>query len=64
MTTPDLDRVLQWEGLGAPWEVVHDDGTTLTVSLCQCDTGHEVDRFSSREAALRAYVVEAGRTAP
>lgn len=56
------DRVRRWEDAGGVWRVLsrHSDGRT-TVSLCRCDGGEEVDRLSSADSALIAYL--AGRDA-
>ena len=40
----DLRR---WEAAGAHWRVAHRSGDAVTISLCRCDGGEEVDRVSS-----------------
>ena len=58
----DLDpvaRLQRWEDFGAHWQVVDDDGARVTVALCRCDGGEEVDRLTSDAPALRAFL--AGR---
>ena len=53
-------RLQRWEAFGAHWVVLDDDGTRVTVSLCRCDGGEEVERLTSDEPSLRAFL--AGRT--
>ncbi len=53
-------RLQRWEAFGAHWQVVDDDGSRVTVALCRCDGGEEVDRLTSADPALRAFL--AGRT--
>ena len=57
--TADADpvgRLQRWEAFGAHWQVVDDDGTRVTVALCRCDGGEEVDRLTSAEPALRTFL--------
>jgi hypothetical protein len=55
----DVQRISRWEGAGGLWEVVARGPRAVTVSLCRCDGGEEVDRFTSADERLLAYV--AGR---
>lgn len=58
---PDPVAVLQrWEAAGGVWEVLSSIPGALTVRLCTCTGGEEVDRLVSSSPALAAYV--AGRT--
>jgi hypothetical protein len=60
---PDRDPVavlVRWQEAGALWRVVARHGDSVTVGLCQCDGGEEVDRFTSSAPGLRAFL--AGRT--
>ena len=50
-----VERLQRWEELGTVWVVARSD-TELTISLCRCDDGEEVERFSSADPALHAYV--------
>lgn len=56
MTTPDLERLLRWEGAGGTWRILaeRDDGVLL--SLCRCDGGEEADRFTTTDPDLLSYV--------
>jgi len=48
-----------WEESGGIWRILGARGDELTVSLCQCTGGEEVDRLVSADPDLRTYV--AGR---
>lgn len=37
----------RWEDAGAHWEVVHRSVRDVTISMCRCDGGEELDRFTS-----------------
>lgn len=37
----------RWETAGAHWQVVHRSGPEVTVAMCRCDGGEELDRFTS-----------------
>ncbi|WP_099039233.1 hypothetical protein [Mycobacterium neglectum] len=57
----DVDRVAEltrWQDSGAVWEVVARRGDTLTVALLRCDGGEEMDRFTSDDSRLRAFIGE------
>lgn len=54
----ELDRLLRWEGSGGTWRVLGRRTASLTIALCRCDGGEEVDRFSTAEPAVIAYVGE------
>ena len=57
MTSPDPVEVLRrWEEAGGTWEVLSRTVDGLTVSLCSCTGGEEVDRLVSSSPALLAYV--------
>ncbi len=58
----DPVAVLQrWESSGGIWRLTGRRGDAITISLCQCDGGTEVDRFTSTRGELDLYL--AGRTA-
>ena len=50
----------RWEDLGAVWRVVGRGREGVTVALCRCDGGEEVERLTSDDADLLAHL--AGRT--
>lgn len=54
----DLDRLVRWEDSGGTWQVRARTATTVTVALCRCDGGEEMDRLVSTEPGLRAHVGE------
>jgi hypothetical protein len=60
---PDEDRVAalrRWADAGAIWRVIGRHAGSVTVSLCTCDGGEEVDRFTSSQPALLRYLDEQG----
>jgi hypothetical protein len=53
----DRVAVLQrWEDAGAHWAVIDRQAQSVTVGLYRCDGGEEVDRFTSDDPALLAFV--------
>ncbi|MEV0668165.1 hypothetical protein ACIBI3_08450 [Actinomadura luteofluorescens] len=57
----DLVAVLRrWEDCGAVWRVLAQGPSGVTVALCQCDGGQEVERFTSTDPGLLAFL--AGRS--
>ncbi|KHL12141.1 UNVERIFIED_CONTAM: hypothetical protein LK11_38155 [Mumia flava] len=52
----DLERLTRWEAAGGAWWTVAVSGGGVTVVLARCDGGEEVDRFSSDDPRLVAYV--------
>jgi hypothetical protein len=57
----DADRVAElqrWEDSGAVWSVVSRKQGRVTIALLRCDGGEEVDRFSSADPKLLAYIGE------
>jgi hypothetical protein len=57
----DLVAVLRrWEESGATWRVLLRRRGEVTVALCRCDDGEEVDRLTSADPELTAYL--AGRS--
>lgn len=56
-SSADPVAVLQrWEDAGGVWEVLSRSSGSLTVRLCTCTGGEEVDRLVSASPALAAYV--------
>jgi hypothetical protein len=58
----DRDRVEElrrWADAGAVWQVVTRGPTSVVVALCRCDGGEEVERFTSSNPDLLAFL--AGR---
>jgi hypothetical protein len=53
-------RLTRWEGAGGIWEVLSRNASGTTISLCRCDGGEEVDRFTTTDPAALDHV--GGRT--
>ncbi len=51
----------RWQEAGGVWRVVGRTSRSVTVSLCQCTGGEEVDRIISAEPSVLYYL--AGRDA-
>jgi hypothetical protein len=61
LVSVDRDRVaelIRWEEAGATWQVVSRTARAVTIALLRCDGGEEVDRFTSDDPRLLAYVDE------
>lgn len=54
----DRDTLERWEAFGGVWRVLASDGSAATVSLCRCDGGEEVERLTTTDPALVAYLAE------
>lgn len=52
----------RWEAHGGTWQVVHRAADRVTVAMCRCDGGEELDRVTSDAPEVLALV--AGRDAP
>jgi hypothetical protein len=55
----DVDRVAElqrWQDSGAVWEVISRKSGRVTVALLRCDGGEEVDRFTSDDPRLLAFL--------
>ena len=53
----DLVAVLaRWHDSGATWQVVARSRGSVTVALCRCDGGEEMERLTSGDPALLAYL--------
>jgi hypothetical protein len=51
-----VEVLLRWEHFGGTWRVTSRSGSRITVSLCRCDSGEEVDRVISDDPALAAWL--------
>jgi hypothetical protein len=59
MGDDDRDYVAEltrWQECGATWQVVAQTRQGVTVALMRCDGGEEVDRFTSSDPRLLAFV--------
>jgi hypothetical protein len=55
----NIDRAAElqrWQDSGAVWEVISRKGGRVTVALLRCDGGEEVDRFTSDDPRLVAFI--------
>lgn len=50
------DVLRRWEEFGGTWRVLSRTPTHVTVSLCRCDGGEEVEQLTSADAALPSYI--------
>lgn len=53
---PSLATLLRWIEFGGTWTLLHCTETSATVSLRRCDGGEEVERLTSGDPALLAFV--------
>ena len=52
----DLDALRRWESAGGSWYVASSTEDAVTVSMCRCDGGEQVERLVSRDKDLLDYV--------
>ncbi len=52
----------RWEDLGGTWEVLTRTPTRVTVALCRCDGGEEVDRLTSGDPDLLRFLADRRRS--
>jgi hypothetical protein len=58
-----MERLHRWQLSGGTWQVVAESAAGLTISLRTCSTDEEMDRFTSSDPDLAAYV-DAQRAEP
>jgi hypothetical protein len=51
--TAELQR---WQDSGAVWEVIARSRDSVTIGLLRCDGGEEVERFTSDDPRLLAFI--------
>ena len=56
MTRDHVEELRRWEDAGAHWQVVARSTGRITIALLRCDGGEEVDRFTSTDPAVLAFV--------
>ena len=49
-------ELMRWEDSGATWQVLVRTRHGVTIGLMRCDGGEEVDRFTSDDPRLTAFV--------
>jgi hypothetical protein len=57
-----VEKLRRWEDSGAVWRVLSRTGGTVVVALLTCSAGEEVDRFTSDDPGLLAYVGRRNRS--
>jgi hypothetical protein len=55
-----IEVLERWQSFGATWRVVARAERSVTLSLCRCDGGEEVQRVTSTNSELLEWL--AGRT--
>ena len=58
MTVDRVAELQRWQDAGALWRLVARTEQTVTVALLRCDGGDEVDRFTSADPQLLAFIGE------
>ncbi|WP_046469133.1 hypothetical protein [Allosalinactinospora lopnorensis] len=53
-----VETLVRWEEHGAVWRVLERTPSQVTVALCRCDGGEEVERLVSGDPELLAFVDE------
>jgi hypothetical protein len=48
----------RWEEFGGVWRVVSRGPAAVTVSLCRCDGGEEIERITSNDPGLLTFLGE------
>lgn len=56
-------RLERWEAAGAHWRVVHRHEREVTVALCRCDGGEELERVTSDAPELASFLAGRGSSA-
>lgn len=56
-------KLERWERFGAFWRVTDRRGDVVSISLCRCDGGEEVDQITSAEPLLIAWLAGCGSSA-
>lgn len=54
----DLQRVRRWLGAGGTVRALVRSEASVTLALCSCDTGAEMDRLTSSDAQLLTHLDE------
>lgn len=50
----------RWEAAGAHWQVVHRAADEVTVAMCRCDGGEELERVTSAAPEVLAFLAGRG----
>ncbi len=54
----DRETLDRWADFGGIWRVVASDEHAVTVSMCRCDGGEEVQRLTTRDPDLITWLTE------
>lgn len=46
----------RWEQFGATWQILSRSGQKVTISMCRCDGGEEVQRLVSDDPGLLSFL--------
>ncbi|MEV4709344.1 hypothetical protein [Actinoplanes sp. NPDC049316] len=57
-----VERLRRWEDSGATWEVLARGADGIVIALLSCDAGEEMDRLTSADPELLAYVGDRRRS--
>lgn len=53
-----IESLIRWTDSGAIWRVTSRTATAVTISMCTCDGGEEVQRLQSADPAVLAWLGE------
>ena len=56
--TGAVETLRRWEEFGGVWRVTFRSGSQVTLSLCRCDGGEEVERLSFDDPELARWLDE------
>ena len=62
MSDDPVAALQRWEDAGAHWAVIDRHADEVTIGLYRCDGGEEVDRITSADPGLLAYVSDRDST--
>lgn len=51
-----VETLRRWEEFGGVWRVAFRSGSHVTLSLCRCDAGEEVERLTFDDAVLAEWL--------
>ncbi|MCE4267570.1 hypothetical protein [Rhodococcus globerulus] len=51
-----VETLSRWSDSGAMWRVLRRTPTSITVSMCRCDGGEEMERLTSTDPELLAWI--------
>ena len=54
----DRETLQRWEDFGGVWRVLASDDQAATVSMCRCDGGEEMQRLTTEDRDLVAWLAE------